>query len=383
MKINQIILETSAGATGSGSVATVAKPMGETQSRYPEVKGLKLIDKLKGKKKGPYSNSLSESKVEEAKLEEDDLIIVPGQSKRFKPGLIPKAQDRTDHEVEMALSDLYQAYKNAKKTYMLLKNRTEEEGLEGWVQEKIIKANDYLNTIREYYEHQAIQNEMTGGVIGNGMAGESATKKVNPYAVGMSQAMKSTGDKPPLKKSTIVKGHHIAKKIKQQDVEEGWKSKLAGAALAGAAAFGGGGAHAADLSHYNTQYLQQVVSGEQPRPMVSIDDARAELQARANGKQQAVSNQSDSQPSAAQQARANYIKQLPKVDSVERTSGSQAIVTFNDKDYQGTILQPDDPRPRFGPNTSQAKVDAAQLGFRGLGTYIVYFVNDRAYIEMK
>jgi hypothetical protein len=248
MKINQIILEMSAGATGSGSVATVAKPMGETQSRYPEVKGLKPIDKLKGKKKGPYSNSLSESKVSEAKLEEDDLIIVPGQSKRFKPGFISKAEDRTDHEVEMALSDLYQAYKNAKKTYMLLKNRTEEEGLEGWVQEKIIKANDYLNTIREYYEHQAIQNEMTGGVIGNGMAGESATKKVNPYAVGMSQAMKSAGDNPPLKKSTIVKGHHIAKKIKQQDIEEGWKNKLAGAALAGAAAFGGGGAHAGGMS---------------------------------------------------------------------------------------------------------------------------------------
>jgi len=173
MKINQIILEMSEGATGSGSVATIAKPMGEMQSRYPEVIGLKPIDKLKGKKKGPYSNSLSESKVAEAKLEEDDLIIVPGQGKRFKPGLIPKEQDRTDHEVEMALSDLYQAAKNAKKTYMLLKNKTEEEGIEGWVQEKIIKANDYLNTIREYYEHQAIQNEMTGGVIGNGMAGES------------------------------------------------------------------------------------------------------------------------------------------------------------------------------------------------------------------
>ena len=88
--------------------------------------------------------------------------------------MIPKAQDRTDHEVEMALSDLYQAYKNAKKTYMLLKNRTEEEGLEGWVQEKIIKANDYLNAIREYYEHQSIQNEMTGGVVAAGGIAEGA-----------------------------------------------------------------------------------------------------------------------------------------------------------------------------------------------------------------
>ena len=34
----------------------------------------------------------------------------------------------------------------------------------------------------------------------------------------------------------------------ESDIEEGWKSKLAGAALAGAAAFGGGGANAADVN---------------------------------------------------------------------------------------------------------------------------------------
>src|SRR6056300_398105 len=43
-----------------------------------------------------------------------------------------------------------------------------------------------------------------------------------PYAVGMAAAMKSTGDKPPLKKSTITKAHDIAKKImkKEQDVSK-------------------------------------------------------------------------------------------------------------------------------------------------------------------
>ena len=72
------------------------------------------------------------------------------------------------------------------------------------------------------------------------------------------------------------------------DLTEGWKSALGSAALAGAMAMGGGMGHAqaADLSNYNTQYLQQVASGEHPRPMVSVADAKAELQARANGKQQ-------------------------------------------------------------------------------------------------
>ena len=40
-----------------------------------------------------------------------------------------------------------------------------------------------------------------------------AEKAKNPYAVGMAQAMKSTGDNPPLKKSTITKAHDIAKKV--------------------------------------------------------------------------------------------------------------------------------------------------------------------------
>ena len=39
------------------------------------------------------------------------------------------------------------------------------------------------------------------------------SKDSSAHAIGMSQAMKSTGDKPPLDKSTIKKGHKIAKAI--------------------------------------------------------------------------------------------------------------------------------------------------------------------------
>lgn len=38
----------------------------------------------------------------------------------------------------------------------------------------------------------------------------------NPYAIGMAVAMKSTGDMPPLKKSTITKAHKIADKVKKE-----------------------------------------------------------------------------------------------------------------------------------------------------------------------
>ena len=42
----------------------------------------------------------------------------------------------------------------------------------------------------------------------------------SPYAIGMAQAMKSTGDKPPLNKSTIRKAHDIAKAVMKDDINE-------------------------------------------------------------------------------------------------------------------------------------------------------------------
>lgn len=201
MKINDIYESTTAG-----SIASVSAPM-STQSRNASIYGDKKAGNLlTGKKTNKkYANSLSESKmkqvamdlkdmdngnfkkkygkdkeqmkfllgdpeakktVHEADLQEDDLILVPGQGHRLKSGFIPHDKDRTDHEVEMAKSDLFQAAKNAKQVYELIHDVTEEEGLEGWVQEKIIKANDYLNTIREYLEGKKLQSEM--GVLAGG-----------------------------------------------------------------------------------------------------------------------------------------------------------------------------------------------------------------------
>jgi len=49
--------------------------------------------------------------------------------------------------------------------------------------------------------------------------GPVAEKSQSPYAIGMAQAMKSTGDTPPLKKSTIEKAHDIAKSIEKNEGE--------------------------------------------------------------------------------------------------------------------------------------------------------------------
>jgi hypothetical protein len=58
-------------STTSGSVSTVAMPLGKTQTRT-QVAGLQPVKKVMGgtsKKKGPYGNSINES----AELSEADL----------------------------------------------------------------------------------------------------------------------------------------------------------------------------------------------------------------------------------------------------------------------------------------------------------------------
>ena len=207
MKISQIIQET----TTSGSVAPVELGFVKMQTRNPSVYGgNKVGNLLKGKKTSkPFANSVNESKmkdlaydmevmkpaefqkkygktreqmkaspinkpaqpqkttppVNEADLSEQDLILVPGQGHKLKTGFVPHDKDRTDHEVEMAVSDLFSAGKNAEKIYNIVRSISEDEGLEGWVQEKIIKANDYLNTVREYLEGKQLKGMAEGAKV--------------------------------------------------------------------------------------------------------------------------------------------------------------------------------------------------------------------------
>lgn len=71
-------------------------------------------------------------------------------------------------------------------------------------------------SLRRYLNAKAMPVKIEEDHTVKGMLKEYKTfkeKADNPYAIGMSQAMKSTGDKPPLKKSTIKKAHKIAKKV--------------------------------------------------------------------------------------------------------------------------------------------------------------------------
>ena len=66
-----------------------------------------------------------------------------------------------DHEVQMAREELYHSAENAIVLHKLLKHVSEQQGLEGWVSEKITLANDYLKTVREYLEYELMTGNPT------------------------------------------------------------------------------------------------------------------------------------------------------------------------------------------------------------------------------
>jgi len=193
-------------STTSGSVASVAMPLGGTQKRegslfkgkktkkkFYEGKVKELMQDLKElsdeefkkkykKTKQEWRQALKEDEVNEEEIVEQDLILVPDQIIKKDKSFVPHERDHRDHEVEMARSELFAAAKDAQRIYAMLKNRTEDEGLMGWQQSYITLASDYLNSVADSLEHQAHTNEMTGGVLAGGMsnAEESVAEEQAP-----------------------------------------------------------------------------------------------------------------------------------------------------------------------------------------------------------
>lgn len=212
MKVKQITETTTAGA-----VATVATPIGKPQKRAGSLfKGKKtnkpffegkmgeLADDINnlndaafkkkyGMPKSYYTKTMKlgkpSSPVSEAEITEHDLILNPGQLIKKDKSFISHDNDRRDHEVQMARSDLYATAKNAMKIYQLLKDRSEDEGLMGWQQSYITLAADYLNSVAESIDYDNATNE-GGGVIAGGMSnfeeasyGSDQTDKIWSFVV--------------------------------------------------------------------------------------------------------------------------------------------------------------------------------------------------------
>ena len=115
----------------------------------------------------------SDEPIHEDELVEDDVIVLPGMLKGKDRSFIPKELDRRDHEVEMARSDLYAAAKDAMRIFKMLEGRSEDEGLMGWQQSYITLAADYLNSVADSIEYDAMTNEGIASNIGSWLAKKS------------------------------------------------------------------------------------------------------------------------------------------------------------------------------------------------------------------
>jgi hypothetical protein len=193
MRIKQI-LET----TTAGSVATVAMPMMTQTRENTNVRGLKPVQQvMKGaKKKGPYANSITESKlkdipkdlkdltnhqfqekykqskaevradikkVNEGDLAEQDLIIVPGQGRLRRTGFVKHDMDQGEHEGQTLKNSLHTIIRVA--THLDKRLSMSSEFPE-WVSEKIgatksmmVSVMDYLISSQEMQHGRDVMNE--------------------------------------------------------------------------------------------------------------------------------------------------------------------------------------------------------------------------------
>lgn len=65
-----------------------------------------------------------------------------------------------DHEVQMARAQLYKLAKYSIKLHDMLKQVSEAEGLEGWVQSKITKASEYIGAVYHHLDYEDATGEL-------------------------------------------------------------------------------------------------------------------------------------------------------------------------------------------------------------------------------
>jgi hypothetical protein len=172
MRIKQI-LET----TTAGSVATVAQPMMTQTRENTNVRGLKPVQQvMKGKavKKGPYANSITESRVTEDDLAEQDLIVIPGQGRLRRTGFVKHDMDQGEHEGHTLKNSLHTIARAASELDERLSVQSE---FPEWVSEKIGAAKGMMVSVMDYLissqemQHGAMEG---AGVIAGGLAYEDS-----------------------------------------------------------------------------------------------------------------------------------------------------------------------------------------------------------------
>jgi hypothetical protein len=119
--------------------ATAFKPESQIKEEENSVNEMQVVNKKTGKDITRYVLDLLSGKIDKKKFEK-----LTGLKKE-------SVNEEDDHEVGMGLSSLKSSVRSAKVIYDNIKKRNIEE-LDGWVQEKLTLASDYLKNVADYME---------------------------------------------------------------------------------------------------------------------------------------------------------------------------------------------------------------------------------------
>ena len=117
-------------------------------------------------------------------LDECDCEIVGRQQQPSYSMGSRYSEEPRDNEVHMARADLYRTAKLAIMLHEMLKNVSEQRGLDGWVQRKLTRAADYIESVFDYmdYEMRYPEEEMMEGPTVPGQTGAPAQQQTQPGA---------------------------------------------------------------------------------------------------------------------------------------------------------------------------------------------------------
>ena len=112
----------------------------------------KLKEIIKKKLATPPSENIDEKK---------SFPDLTGDGKVTKADILKgrgvELKEEADYEGEMAKSELYRIIENAEELFQLLDDNTQ---LEAWIQSKITKAADYLNSVTQYLKYQSVKPDI-------------------------------------------------------------------------------------------------------------------------------------------------------------------------------------------------------------------------------
>jgi hypothetical protein len=135
----------------------IQEQMSEAQSHT-----VRYTDPLNKKRFAIPYKTHADAEKKMAQLKKDGVKDINITMDTLKPGVSFKEQDDKDHEVSMARGELEAIADKATQLASMLQGKSDEGNpLEAWVQSKITKAKDYINSVSDYlmYNPDMKQNE--------------------------------------------------------------------------------------------------------------------------------------------------------------------------------------------------------------------------------